>query len=209
MAFKMRTGTDSEFGNGSNMSEGEIVNVKSGLTTENGGAMFYAPRDGVPERVVTDVDQTIESDINFTGTISKSGTPLTPTAAEINRLSGVTDNIQDQINDAVSDITALQGLLEIRQQSFSQAVAANTSTTVLTYTLPSGAWLVFSYMDLSANVASVYNHVLNNRVVRSSGESGGGSVNFAYASSGGTVTVITFVKTACTVRGSITAIKIG
>lgn len=147
MAFKMRTGTASEFGNGSNMSEGEIVNVKSGLTTENGGAMFFAPRDGVPERVVTDVDQTIQSDLNFTGTISKNGTALTPSAAEINRLSGVTDNVQTQIDGLGDDITALNTALT---QSYTSVTKTNAYGSMTNRYVKIGK-LVVGQVDVTPN----------------------------------------------------------
>lgn len=94
--------------------------------------------------------------------------------------------------------------------SYSVSVAATTLTTVKTFTLPAGTWLVLSYMNLTFSDTGVYAHMINSRTVRSSAEAGGGSVNYQVidADPSADVLIRTHIPKAGTVRGAVTAIRL-
>ena len=94
--------------------------------------------------------------------------------------------------------------------SANKAVAAKTSTTIQTFSLPAGKWLLVSYMDLSASGTSYYNHVLDGKTVRSCEHNGGGSMNVRISSSAAarTITVGGYANFAVTMRSTVWAIKL-
>ena len=113
-----------------------------------------------------------------------------------NDLAALSDNIVTIENSAAGD-------------AFSEAVSANTITTVKSKTLSAGLWVFVSYMDLNIGVNDVYINRISNdnndQNVRASGVNGGGSVNVKLISvaSSTTVEVKAYVPSACTVRGNV------
>lgn len=110
-------------------------------------------------------------------------------------------NILKSLNDRGSVTT----------KSASKAVSAKTTTTIQSFTLSAGTWLIVSQMDLSASGSSVYAHVIPNcRTIRTACENGGGSIASSTISSNSnqTVNIQAYVPFACTVRSTVYAIRL-
>lgn len=95
-------------------------------------------------------------------------------------------------------------------ESYSVSVAATTTTTVKTLTLPAGTWLVLSYMNLSFSDTGNYINMINSRAVRLSAGDGGGSVNYHIidANPSAEVLIRTYIPKAGIVRGRVDAIRL-
>ena len=113
----------------------------------------------------------------------------------------------DQAMDYLADRADMGTYLTF---SANKSVSSKTSTTIQTFSLPTGRWLVVSYMDLSASGTGTYNHVLDGKTVRSPETNGGGSMNVRIITkaSTGSVTVSGYANMACTMRSTVWAIRL-
>ena len=96
-------------------------------------------------------------------------------------LGGSERTLKNAIDGLNSSLTSLGSAFNYgyNTDEESKELAAATADTVLDITLPSaGTWLVLSYMNLDNSGTGEYDHILDNRVVRSSETENGGSVNW-------------------------------
>lgn len=133
------------------------------------------------------------------------------TGSDIPVSTGKKETIAEAIEAVQTEVDSIPTSLYGGYQNYSVAVAANTNTAIATVTLPHGTWLVLGTADLSSNVPSVYNFVLDDRVARASGESGGGVANYiVFRSYEGheSFTIYGYVKAATTYRATINWIRL-
>lgn len=95
-------------------------------------------------------------------------------------------------------------------KTFSKAVSVKTSTTIGSFTLTAGLWLVISHMSLADSGNSVFNHNLNSITVRSPEVNGGGSINsiIVNANSDTTINVTAYTSIATTVNNRVYIVRL-
>ena len=151
---------------------------------------------------VTELNSYDSSGASGQGELKIVGKPI-----NINATSGGSGDINLNGNVKING----NELNEIVTGSFSKAVTASTLTTVKSFSLTKGTWLVFSRMNLGDGISSSYNHYLNSIVVRSTGNNGGGSINakiIVVSASSASVEIAAYVPTATTVSGEYYAVRI-
>lgn len=100
---------------------------------------------------------------------------------------------------------------DFKYVNYSKAVSAKTTTTLGTWSLGVGFWMVVSYMYLGSGGSGVYNHTVSNRTVRAPEENGGGSMNITFSdfrSAAGSITATTYVSNAQTVNVQLSAFRL-
>ena len=132
-----------------------------------------------------------------------------------NTSSGMTaTSSQGAIDELNSSLTELQNSYQVWHDA--KSVSANTVTTLKTFNVTKGVWLIVGYTLLSGSQSGTYNTYLNNslslrnRTVRNAGTGGGGTniVGIWNFSSDCTVSLEVYLGTATTVTGSLEAIRL-
>lgn len=161
----------------------------------------------------------IRNGIEYGGTATTANqvqySPTETVADKIDELDGKTGSdisVSDSSTETIAQaMDSIPSSIYGGYQSYSVALVANTTTTIAEVTLPHGTWLVLGIADLSSNVPSVYNFMLSDRVVRASGESGGGVANhiiFRSYEGHESFKIYGYVKAATTFRTTIHWIRL-